>query len=395
MRVFQMKNGETIPVLGVSQSPLTTEFCEKEILAAIIAVEDILNMEGFSLGEDFGDWGSERRGVFQLYDNEGEYAGEIYNESFSTLLDVVERLERHHKEKLLADYDEFAENGLDSPDPMVAKALILIENHTYIQDLLGSVDANVRAAMKEKYYGKDGSENIKRTEALFNYGPSDSYVGIDSLGRLDIDALGYLVDRLIAAKIMDTQGAYEVIEYNEQLCEVYVDNGDIGDFVDEIDNGTLLECEGVCAYDSYQELIDAQKAMILEDFRDIGLYDDQRNWNFYLTEKELVHIGLGDALEKEKAEYIAETPAAPSLSVDERLANAVARGEEMNAENMREFLKKHNHPQFAEYFDNLSPEELRAEYLECQKTFIDANRDVGDDWAQRRESLAARNLGFH
>ena len=277
------------------------KYSEKEILAAIIAVEDVLDMEGFSLGEAIIEEGVERRHVFQLDDNEREYQGAIWYESFATVRDVLDRLERYHTEKLEADYEEFAENGLDVPDPMVEKALILIENHTYIRDLFGAVDADTRDAMRDKYYGKDGGENIKRAEALFNYGPSDDYVGIDSAGRLDIDALGYLADRLIAMKIMDTQSAYEVIEYNGQLCEVYVDNGDISDFAEEIKNGTLPECEGVCAYDSYRELIDAQKEMILEDFRDIGLYDDDGNWNFYLTEKELIHIGLGDVLEKEKA----------------------------------------------------------------------------------------------
>lgn len=279
------------------------KYSEKEIFAAIIAVEDILNMEGFSLIEEIVEEGIERKHVFQLDDNEREYSGCIWNETFSTLLDVMERLELIHEEKLQADYDEFAENGLDALDPMVEKALILIENHTYIRDLFGAVDVDTRDAMRDKYYGKDGGENIKRAEALFNYGPSDVYVVLDSAGRLDIDALGYLTDRLIAAKIMDTQSAYEVIEYNGQLCEVYVDNGDISDFAEVIKNGTLLECDGVCAYDSYRELIDAQKEMILEDFRDIGLYDDKGNWNFYLTEKELVYIGLGAALAKEKEEH--------------------------------------------------------------------------------------------
>lgn len=324
MNVVRMDNGMEVPVLGIPQGVPTDGFSEKEILAALIAVEDILNMEGFSLGEEIVEEDIQRRHVFFLYDNEGEYVGDIWQEKFGTLRDVIDSLEGSHEDKLQGDYDTYAENGMENPDQMVEKALILLENRTYIRELLGSIDADVRVAMKEKYYGIEGGTNIKRAEALFNYGPADDYVRFDSAGRLDIDALGYLADKLIAAKIMDTQSAYEAIEYNGQLCEVYVDNGDISDFAEEIENGTLLECEGVVAYNSYRELIDAQKWLIRDDFNDIGLYDDEGNWEFYLTEKELIHIGLSKELEKEKTEYMAE-------SVGELIADAGVRASDVDA----------------------------------------------------------------
>lgn len=512
MAVYRFAKAEDLEMAALGASHGREKFCEKEVLAAIIAVEDILNMEGFSLEEEIFEDGIERKHMFRLDDNEREYLGDIWNEKFRTLLEVVERLERYHEEKLQADYDEFAENGLEAPDPMVAKALILIENHTYIRDLLGSINADTREAIKNKYYGVEGSENIKRAEALFRFGPSDEYVGFDSLGRLDIDALGYLADRLIAAKIMDTQSAYEVIEYNGQLCEVYVDNGDINDFVSEVKSGTLLKCEGVCAFDSYRELIGAQKEMILDDFRDVGIYHDDGSWGFYLTEKELQHIGLGEALERAKAEsenmkdflivgdnrfeLVDELPlghqfwnigrnmpdgylpmcrlkmaqpfdgareiepdtlkairlegaqtvlrasiegfetvekmeayvkvcsgkrlseaqerklnkvrdaleALKPLTMEKTLANvledagyrAAALADKEEIRMMREFLKKHD-PHFStdEYLDGLSPEELKADYLEVRKCVEDSYKDAGDDWAQRRERLAAENLGFH
>ena len=313
MGMFELDNGLEVSVLGTSSGQ--KKFSEQEIMAAVIAVEDILGMVGFSLGEAIVEEDADRRHVFQLFDNKGEYAGGIWYESFATLLDVVDRVvgpSDAPQVSGLMDWTmgEVSANGdyldgvvREQRKAMVEKALVLIENRTYIRDLFRSIDADTREALKNRYYGT-GFEKAAMFMSLMNDGPEEHYLRCDYDGFLDFDALGYLADKSIAIKIMDTQSAYEVIEYNGQLCEVYVDNGDINDFAGEIKNGTLLNYDGdvVCAFNSYEELIDAQKGMILDDFRDVGLYDDEGNWNFYLTEKELVHIGLRAELDKEKEE---------------------------------------------------------------------------------------------
>lgn len=184
--------------------------------------------------------------------------------------------------------------------------IILDDNGGYgfelIRELYNPANKDELRVLKEKYLGEDG-QSLDQFVKLFPQGEVYTYFGFDSVGRMTFDSLGYLADRVIASKIAETQSAYTTIEYGGEVCEVYVDNGDISDFKEEIENGTLLECEGVCHFESYRDYIEGQVGVILDDFNDIGLYERDGSWGFYLTEKELQYIGLGDALEKEKAEY--------------------------------------------------------------------------------------------
>ena len=85
-----------------------------------------------------------------------------------------------------------------------------------------------------------------------------------------------------------------------------------------------------------------------------------------------------------------------SPSLDERLDCAVKAAGDERTRFMRDYLKKHD-PYFAtdEYLDSLSKEELKEYFEGCLQVVRESYRDAGDDWAQRRESLAAENLGFH
>lgn len=84
------------------------------------------------------------------------------------------------------------------------------------------------------------------------------------------------------------------------------------------------------------------------------------------------------------------------VSLDDRLAKAVAQSDKEVIQMMRDFLKKHD-PHFAtdEYLDGLSLVELKEYYQGCRESVMESYRDAGDDWAQRRESLASENLVFH
>lgn len=85
-----------------------------------------------------------------------------------------------------------------------------------------------------------------------------------------------------------------------------------------------------------------------------------------------------------------------SPCLDERLDAAVKAAGDERTRFMREYLKKHD-PHFAtdDYLDNLSKEELKEYFEGCHESVRESYMDAGDDWAQRRESLAAENLGFH
>lgn len=309
-------------------------------------------------------------------------------------------LEKYSEKEMLVGIlalREVLECGVESESNR--KGQIIFDDKGYafelMRGLFNPANKSELKSLKETYLGEDGRD-LGRFVQLFPQGEVYTYWGFDSAGRMTFDAPGYLVDRLIAAKIMETQSAYEVVEYDGFVCEVYVGNGSIHDFKERIENGTLLACNGVCAYDTYRDLIESQKELVLEDFRDVGIYDDEENWSFYLTEKELVRIGLGEEIAKEVELQKPALAAEMVASVDERLAQAVKQGEEADVWQMREFLKKHD-PHFAtdEYLNVLSLPQLRDYYRECREAVMESQRDMGDDWANRREKTASENLGFH
>lgn len=149
--------------------------------------------------------------------------------------------------------------------------------------------------------------------------------------------------------------------------------------VDTLERTVKHKIEAPCATEAYGKL---------EALRE--LWDDR----LLLTDEngkiicESIDDGVGWLLDRYDKEHF--------VSLDDRLAKAVALSDKETIQMMREFLKEHD-PHFMtdEYLDGLSSEELKADYLEVRKCVQDSYLHAGDDWTQRRENLAAENLGFH
>lgn len=286
------------------------DFGERELAAGVLAAEEILAMEGFSLGVRVGsledaEWSGRNaedvvgKQVFYLISGDGEYLDGMERQVFLSLGDVLEKLSGFH-DGVLGEYYEDVKDGHGKLGKKVEKALILLEDKGYVEDLWKAINAEVYQDVYLNFIGKN-RDDLRLVHQLFFAGERMEYGGFDGIGRATFDAIGYLADRCIAGKIAETQSAYQVIEYDGLVCEVYVDNGDIGDFQKEILDGTLLKLgeDIVCPFETYRGYIEAQVNLVIEDMRDIGLYESDGSWGFYLTEIELRLIGLGAELEKE------------------------------------------------------------------------------------------------
>ena len=328
------------------------DFGAKELVAGVLAAEDILGLEGFSIGARTGnledaEWSGLAaddvvgKDVFYLSSKDGEGLDGLERIVFVNLDSLMERLGGFHDGVLGGYYEDMKDCPKGKMEHRVEKALILLDDDGYMGDLWKAINAEIYQDVYAKFIGKN-RDDLQLVHQMVFAGEELEYGGFDGAGRAIFDSLGYLADRIIAGKIMGTQSAFQVIEYGGHVCEVHVDNVSIRDFTlalsaqpnaglrrvsppagsyeKEILDGSLLEHDSVSVYDSYGELIDVSREMILSDFHDIGLYRDDGSWGFYLSEKELCYIGLGEQLEQEKLEQ--------RKSVDEIICSAKVQGGE-------------------------------------------------------------------
>lgn len=273
------------------------KYNEKEVIAAILAVQEIVDDEDFSLGivED------DEELQFSLIDHQGAYLGDIGNDRFSDLGAVINRMEIYHNDYFYHDYEERVDQGEQIPqDDWCRKALIFLESG-YCQDLLMDIDVETYQKFNDKYLSNEKGHTYTEFLETLNSGEYDKYVQDD----VSFDFVGYLCDKSIAMKIMDTQSAYDVVEHNGLIYELYNDDipNSVTDFKKALKQGDVSDFD-FCVYETFAALIEGQKGLILDDFNDIGLYDNEDNWQFYLSEYELEYVGLGVEKDKFKEENL-------------------------------------------------------------------------------------------
>ena len=261
------------------------KYSEKEVVAAIQVVESIVDCEDFNIDiiEEDGDL------CFSLVDRQGAYLGDIGFDRFVSLGAVIDRMDTYHIDYFYTDYDERVDEGEEIPqDDWCRKVLAFFESD-YVAGLLLGIDVQTYLAHKDKTLD----------EIVLNQAEALRYV---NEGRFD--AVGYVMDKAIALDIMETQSAYDVIEYNGSIYELY-NNDNLGwasEFEKALRAGDVSDFD-FCVYDTFADLIEGQKGLIRDDFGDIGLYDEEGQWDFYLSEYELEYIGLGEELKKFKQWY--------------------------------------------------------------------------------------------
>ena len=279
------------------------KYSEKEVLAAILAVEAIVDCEDFVIDvvEEDGEQ------LFSLIDRQKVYLGDIGSDRFTSLGGLLDRLDTYHNDAFYNDYDERVEQGEEIPrDDWCRKVLAFFESD-YVADLLMAVDVETYQAYKDKTLDVVGLTPKEREVYMMDR---------------QFDSLGYVLDKAIAIAALETQSAYRYFEHDGKLylSEYGMDEfyGSHEEFkVDVLNNlnarKVYLDSEGdMCHYfvfDTYAEFVKGEVSQIKDDINDIGLYDDDGRWYFYLSRYALEYVGLGEELkefEKELDEIVAD-----------------------------------------------------------------------------------------
>lgn len=211
--------------------------------------------------------------VFRLNDIQNGNLNGIEQEEFYTLADIISRLDTYHQdivytplenkqssnEKLAKnDWDLVAKRYLESDT--VAKVLDEIDTKKYV-DLISK---------KEKFEIQDIIKILDEDEQ-FCKSVCEKYV--DTMSKemlLEID------NKILHIFIED--------EYINLKEEGKINNQNYKEYLDEDFN--------VYGYDSYQELYNSViKDEIAYDLNDLALFDENGNWDFYITFEELKKVG--------------------------------------------------------------------------------------------------------
>lgn len=288
---------------------MSNKYKDKEIIAAINVVHQILDIEEFSLevSEYDSDIPDTQELRFNLVDGQGANLGGIEEESFDNLASIIDRMDTYHSDYLYRAFGERQDGGeVIPPDDYDRKLLMLLESD-YCTDLLSTITASVYTDYVHTSYGK--YHNTTEDRLKENKG---------------LDELSYLLNKDIAQKIIETQSAYVMVEYNDKVYLSFYGFGDGKYYEAIIEDGAIIDdlskpvdpkevllrdikCdlqvydengnnEIFTTYDNYGELIKEQLGQVLDDFDDIGLTDENGNWDFYLSKNELIYIGIDEKI---------------------------------------------------------------------------------------------------
>lgn len=213
--------------------------------------------------------------VFRLNDIQKSNLGEIEQEEFLTLADIIERLEIYHQdyiytplenkqsnnEKLAKDdWDLVAKRYLESDT--VAKVLSEIHTKEYvdliskkrkfeIQDIIKILDEDEKfyKSVCEKYVGTMSKEMLLEIDnKILHIYIEDEYIDLKEKGKINTSNYKQFLD-----------GNFEVYEYN---------------FYQDLYNSVI-------------------KDEIAYDLNDLELFNSKGEWDFYITFEELKKVGYG------------------------------------------------------------------------------------------------------
>lgn len=280
---------------------MASKYNDKEIIAAINIVHQILDIEEFSLevNEYDSNIPDTQELRFNLVDNQGGNLGNIESESFDNLSSVIDRMDIYHTDYLYQAFEERQEsNELIPPDDYDRKLLIFLASD-YCTELLSSITVSTYTDYVKTGFGRN-QDRLKENEG--------------------IDELSLLIDKDIAQKIIETQSAYVMVEYNDKVYLSYYGYGDNKYYEPIIENGAIVDDDLskpvdpkeallrdikvpiqiydengnnkiFTTYDNYGELIKCELGQVVNDISDLGLD------KFYLSQYELEYIGLEKEVE--------------------------------------------------------------------------------------------------
>lgn len=271
---------------------MTNKYKDREIIAAINIVNAIIDVEDFAL--DVGEYSIDGSGwttglKFDLDDMQNN--GRLEDKTFDNLADVIK--ETNVYSSLLDSFNNRIGAETIPQDDWDRKILIFLTSD-YCKKLLSSITASTYTDYVKTGFGKN-QDRLKENEG--------------------IDELSLLLDKDIAHKIIETQSAYVMVEYNNKVYLSYYGYGDCKYYEPIIEDGAIIDDdlskpvdpkeallrdiksdfqmydengnnEFFTTYDNYGELIKSQLGQVINDINNLGLYE------MYLSRYELEYIGL-------------------------------------------------------------------------------------------------------
>lgn len=283
---------------------MANKYTDKEIIAAINTVNSILEVEDFAL--DIGEYSIDGSGwttalKFDVDDMQNN--GRLEDKIFENLDDVIR--ETNVYSSILDSFHNRVGAETIPQNDWDRKALIFLTSD-YCKELLSSITASTYSDYVKTGFGKN-QDRLKENEGT--------------------DELSLLLDKDIAQKIIETQSAYVMVEYNDKVYLSYYGYGDNKYYEPIIDeDGVIIDDdlskpiepkeallsnikatmqiydengnnEIFTTYNNYGELIKNQLDQVRNDINDLGLYE------MYLSRDELKYIGLETEIKNYEKKY--------------------------------------------------------------------------------------------
>lgn len=270
---------------------MPNKYNDTEIIAAINVVRQILDSEEFNLDVvevADGDWTTAL--MYQLKDLQGGNYGDIENEYFDNLASIIDRMDIYHEDYFYNPFEERQNVGEHIERNDWDRKILMFLKSDYCTEILQNISASVYSDYAATGFGLNEDKLSENKEK-------------------GIDDLDYLLYKDVAQKIIDSQSAYVMAEYKNK---VYISAYDTFDNKEklvsaikkcELPDGDFENRYDLSIYDSYKQVVEHEYNQVREDMNDIGLLDDGGKWKFYLSQDEMIFMGIDEHSIENQLEY--------------------------------------------------------------------------------------------
>lgn len=213
--------------------------------------------------------------VFRLNDIQNGNLNGIEQEEFYILSDIIERLDTYHQDIVYTPLENKQSNNEKiAKDDWNLVAKRYLENETVVR-VLNEIDTKKYVDLiskKEKFHIQDIIKILDEGEQFC---------------------------KNVCQKYIDTMSKEMLLEIDNKILHIFIEDKYInlkeeGKINNQNYKEYLDEDFDVYEYDSYQELYNSViKAEIAYDLNDLALFDENGNWDFYITFEELKKVGYG------------------------------------------------------------------------------------------------------
>lgn len=213
--------------------------------------------------------------VFRLNDIQNGNLNGIEQEEFYILSDIIERLDTYHQDIVYTPLENKQSNNEKiAKDDWDLVSKRYLENETVVR-VLNEIDTKKYVDLiskKEKFHIQDIIKILDEDEQFC---------------------------KNVCQKYIDTMSKEMLLEIDNKILHIFIEDKYInlkeeGKINNQNYKEYLDEDFDVYEYDSYQELYNSViKAEIAYDLNDLALFDENGNWDFYITFEELKKVGYG------------------------------------------------------------------------------------------------------